>query len=806
MSFFKKFTKGSSEKDKKEEKNDAKRKQTLVAELQKSSGLSVAFMTELKQKTEAIRLLKLENDEWSDDEDVPAPVGVDASVAPTPSPSQGLSAAAKGEKKLDLKAVAARMGFKKRPQKDDDKKKKFWNQAGSKSSLRRKLHERYLEAPDQQNQVIKEASQLAHHKAANRLTIMEQRRLTTQQKPGSSSAPIPRSAPGTLRSAINTDDLSSEESTNSPLSSSPSNSRSGSVDKAGLIPISIAIDRPSSPLKRNRSGTTMVVITSGDKDRAGPQRSTSDREMSVVIKASNDGKPPLIVPAAAGAAPIPKPLTEPSAAPAKPAEGAATPADNSHLSVSSEDVSPRTGEEKPKKKKKPKKSEESDASGEPNPPKDKDKEKKKKKKRSPSFGELEKSKSDISLVSSSSASNSAPLFATSVPRPEPLPAQAQQHSPETSPREEQRSHSMPTIASAAHDEPAESPNEPADPALELLRQAAAKLGSPGAATASSIKNRPVGGRAAVSANSTLRREIDVAAGKTVELTRRLGKGSFGTVWAGVLNGRQIALKQISLDDLPKDKKAQLRQQVKKELELVKPLRHDGILRYYGMFFSKERQEASLVMELVDGVSLSDLIAFQTKLPEKLAALILRQVVDSLEYLHGNFIIHRDLKPDNILMDSSGRSKLIDFGCAASVIPEQVMKRRSTVGTPWYCSPEVVNCDEYDFRADIWSVGCSAIELVTGKPPYDDLNDIACLFKMAEGAPPPLPDGISEECRDFLVQTLRPDPRERPDASTLLSHPFLALSAEEIAMTTADLRTLVTEMNNQRRKLAEEDEE
>jgi hypothetical protein len=120
MSFFKKFTKGSSEKDKKEEKNDVKRKQTLVAELQKSSGLSVAFMTELKQKTEAIRLLKLENDEWSDDEDAPTPVGVDVSVAPpTPSPQQGLAAAAKGEKKLDLRAVAARMGFKKRPQKDD---------------------------------------------------------------------------------------------------------------------------------------------------------------------------------------------------------------------------------------------------------------------------------------------------------------------------------------------------------------------------------------------------------------------------------------------------------------------------------------------------------------------------------------------------------------------------------------------------------------------------------------------------------------------------------------------------------------
>jgi hypothetical protein len=521
---------------------------------------------------------------------------------------------------------------------------------------------------------------MAHQKASNRLTIMEQRRLPTQPKTGPS---IPKSAPGTLRGAINTDDLSSEESTNSPLSTSPSNSRSGSVDKAGLIPITIALDRPSSPLKRNRSGTTMVVITSGDKDRSGPQRSTSDREMGVVVKTSSEGKPPLVLPTPVAAAPIPKPLSDLPLLPSdRPADPSTAPVENSAEQIL-EDTSPRTGEEKPKKKKKPKKSvEEGDASGEA-----KLKEKKKKKKRSPSFGELEKSKSDISLASSSSASNSAPAFVAAFPLPEPL-IQAP-HSPEAgSPREEQRSHSMPTIA---RDEPGES--GAADPGLELLRLAAAKLGSPGT-TASSIRNRPVGGRSATSANSTLRREIDVAAGKTVELTRRLGKGSFGTVWAGVLNGRQIALKQIALDDLPKDKRAQLRQQVKRELELVKPLRHDGILRYYGMFFSKERQEASLVMELVDGVALSDLIAFQTKMPEKLAALILRQIVDSLEYLHGNFIIHRDLKPDNILMDSSGRSKLIDFGCAAGVAPEQIMKRRSTVGTPWYCSPEVVNSDEY----------------------------------------------------------------------------------------------------------------
>jgi len=157
------------------------------------------------------------------------------------------------------------------------------------------------------------------------------------------------------------------------------------------------------------------------------------------------------------------------------------------------------------------------------------------------------------------------------------------------------------------------------------------------------------------------------------------------------------------------------------------------------------------------------------------------------------VIHRDLKPDNVLISVEAVLKLIDFGTATRVQPTEEAKRRSTVGTPWYCAPEVINGLDYGKRCDVWSIGCFAIELVSGKPPFDDLNEIACLFKMAEGHPPPLPTGISAECTDFLVKCLQSNWLERPTATELLQHPFLAISLKREAKIKKELIGIIKEM-------------
>jgi len=98
-------------------------------------------------------------------------------------------------------------------------------------------------------------------------------------------------------------------------------------------------------------------------------------------------------------------------------------------------------------------------------------------------------------------------------------------------------------------------------------------------------------------------------------------------------------------------------------------------------------------------------------------------------------------------------------------------RRSTVGTPWYTAPEVIVSEEYSFPADIWSLGCSLIELVTGFPPYHDLNAVAALFKMAD-TPPAIPSNLSSNAASFLQVCLTKDRKRRPTAAHLTKHTFL----------------------------------
>lgn len=260
-------------------------------------------------------------------------------------------------------------------------------------------------------------------------------------------------------------------------------------------------------------------------------------------------------------------------------------------------------------------------------------------------------------------------------------------------------------------------------------------------------------------------------GAQVELVRRIGKGASGTVWFGLLDNRPVAVKQIELREASAKRALEVRAAIKKEVQLLRSLKNTHVIRYFGMFASKAQQQITLIMELVAGLSVTALIMERIKLSERFAAHIIRQVLTGLVFLEENHIIHRDIKPDNLLLNERGVVKIIDFGTAA-VIQHQ-NERRSTVGTPWYCAPEVIRCEEYSYPADIWSIGCTLIEMLTGKPPYDDLQDVACLFKMAEGQTPPLPSHVSPACLSFLQACLTPTPTDRPSAAQLLHHPWLA---------------------------------
>ncbi|XP_043076933.1 serine/threonine-protein kinase 10-like [Puntigrus tetrazona] len=181
------------------------------------------------------------------------------------------------------------------------------------------------------------------------------------------------------------------------------------------------------------------------------------------------------------------------------------------------------------------------------------------------------------------------------------------------------------------------------------------------------------------------------------------------------------------------------------------------------------------------------------LEEPQIRVICKQMLEALQYLHSMKIIHRDLKAGNILLTLDGDIKLADFGVSAKN-SKTLQRRDSFIGTPYWMAPEVVMCETmkdapYDYKADIWSLGITLIELAQIEPPHHELNPMRVLLKIAKSEPPTLeqPAKWSMEFKDFLKKALDRNPETRPTAAQLLEHPFVSS-----VKTNRPLRELVAE--------------
>lgn len=285
------------------------------------------------------------------------------------------------------------------------------------------------------------------------------------------------------------------------------------------------------------------------------------------------------------------------------------------------------------------------------------------------------------------------------------------------------------------------------------------------ASASDLRRESIDG-------STVKKTIVIKeAGKPpvqYKLGNCIGRGQFGSVYRALnlSTGQTVAVKQIRLEGLKEAEVTELM----REVNIYKRLSHPGIVRYEGM--TRDDETLSIVLEYAENGSLGQTLKSYGKLNERLVASYVAKILEGLHYLHGQDVVHCDLKAANILTTKTGNVKLTDFGVSLNL---RAMEReiKNVAGTPNWMAPEIIELKGASKKSDIWSLACTVIELLTGRPPYGEIsNTMTVMFRIVEDKMPPIPEECSELAREFLLQCFDKDPTQRPSADILFEHPWL----------------------------------
>lgn len=284
------------------------------------------------------------------------------------------------------------------------------------------------------------------------------------------------------------------------------------------------------------------------------------------------------------------------------------------------------------------------------------------------------------------------------------------------------------------------------------------------------------GKDAIPGPKVLKQATTIRSIGDYQIIRTIGSGSTGKVKLGInlRTQRKVAIKIISrkyINDPGKKSKetpASRKRRILREAAILNLAHHPNIVRLYDLYITEEYY--CMVFEYVDGAQMLDFIINQGKMKESQAQKFFSQLLSAVSYCHENGIVHRDLKIENVLIDSEGNVKLVDFGLSNFFDPSD--KLRTFCGSLYFAAPELLRGIYYTGpEIDIWSLGIILYVLVCGKVPFDD-KSLTALHEKIKSGNFELPEKLTSKCQNLLKSMIEVDPKRRVRMEEILNHPWV----------------------------------